>query len=67
MAVQGTDDHILDPQNVYLNIQAISAYLKVKWIERGSHAAFYEERDQVVDGILDFLRTANVGFAFTTS
>jgi pimeloyl-ACP methyl ester carboxylesterase len=60
LLVQGTDDQLLDSWSLYQHIQAVFADLKVKWIKGGSHAAFYEERDQVVDAILGFLRAVNV-------
>jgi pimeloyl-ACP methyl ester carboxylesterase len=61
LLVQGTDDQLVDPQNVYQTIKAIFANLEVAWIAGGSHAAFYEERDQVVGAILGFLDSVKVG------
>jgi pimeloyl-ACP methyl ester carboxylesterase len=65
LLVQGTKDQLVDPHSVYPFMKSIFANLEVAWISGGSHAAFYEEKDQVVDAILGFLRAANVGFVFT--
>jgi pimeloyl-ACP methyl ester carboxylesterase len=60
LLVQGTDDQLINSGSLYQHIQAVFADLKVKWIKGGSHAAFYEERDQIISAILDFLRAVNV-------